>query len=92
MRVHKPKNKSARWARAWPAAVQLPGDCCAGDLVEVLEALHVCQATVLHFQCSMRGEHFLKISLLRESCMERHISKQQFCLLVWKQRQPLVQP
>ena len=41
VRVHKPKEKSARWARAWPASVQLPEDCCAGDLVEVLEALQV---------------------------------------------------
>lgn len=41
MRVHKPKELSAKWARTWPASVQLPEDCCAGDLVEVLEALQV---------------------------------------------------
>ena len=41
MRVHKPKEKSSRWARTWPASVQLPDDCCTGDLVEVLEALQV---------------------------------------------------
>ena len=41
VRVHKPKEKSARWARTWPASVQLPDDCCAGNLVEVLEALQV---------------------------------------------------
>lgn len=40
-RVHQPAGKGARWPRAWPAAVALPGDCCAGDLIEVLEALQV---------------------------------------------------
>ncbi len=41
MRVHKPKEKSARWPRAWPASMNLPDDCCPGDLVEVLETLQV---------------------------------------------------
>ena len=42
VRVRKPKDKSARWPRAWPASVQLPDNCCAGDLVEVLETLQAC--------------------------------------------------
>lgn len=43
IRVHKPKDKSARWPRAWPASMELPEDCCSGDLVEVLETLQACQ-------------------------------------------------
>ncbi len=43
VRVHKAKDKSARWPRAWPASVQLSDDCCAGDLVEVLESLQAWQ-------------------------------------------------
>ena len=45
IRVHKPKDKSARWPRAWPASRELPDDCCSGDLVEVLETLQACPLT-----------------------------------------------
>lgn len=46
VRVHKPKVKSARWPRAWPASMDLPDDCCPGDLVEVLETLQACHLTL----------------------------------------------
>lgn len=45
VRVRKPKDKSTRWPRAWPASVQLPDECCGGDLVEVLETLQACHLT-----------------------------------------------
>ena len=46
VQVHKPKDKSARWPRSWPATIHLPDDCCPGDLVEVLETLQACQPTL----------------------------------------------
>ena len=46
VRVHKPKEKSARWPRAWPAFMDLPDDCCPGDLVEVLETIQACHLTL----------------------------------------------
>ena len=41
-RVHRPTGKSGRWPlRVAGCCIALPGDCCAGDLIEVLQTLQV---------------------------------------------------